>query len=118
MPVTEQQMRVACEEVLAGRAAHPDLTLADYIRDIPGLAALEGLPSGSTVLVRGDLDCKPGATIGDGDIRLRSMVDTLQFGRTAAGSRWSSGTSAASRKVRSTRWPSDLANCSSAMCRS
>jgi phosphoglycerate kinase len=81
MPVTEQQMRVACEEVLAGRAVHPDLTLADYIRDIPSLAALEELPRGTPVLVRGDLDCKPGDTIGDGDIRLRSMLDTLQFGR-------------------------------------
>ena len=33
------------------------------------------------MLVRGDVDAKPGAKIGDGDIRLRSMVDTLQFGR-------------------------------------
>ena len=39
------------------------------------------LPSGSTVLVRGDLDAKPGAQIGEGDIRLRSMVETLEFGR-------------------------------------
>jgi phosphoglycerate kinase len=81
MPVTEEQMRAACEEVLAGRGAHPGLTLADYIRDIPSLAAIEELPSGSPVLVRGDLDCKLGDAIGDGDIRLRSMVDTLQFGR-------------------------------------
>ena len=64
----------------AGTAA-PDLTLADYIRAIPGLASLEDLPSGTPVLVRGDVDAKPGAKIGDGDIRLRSMVDTLQFGR-------------------------------------
>ena len=33
------------------------------------------------MLVRGDVDAKPGAKIGDGDIRLRSMVDTLKFGR-------------------------------------
>ena len=39
------------------------------------------MPSGTPVLVRGDVDAKPGANIGDGDIRLRSMVDTLQFGR-------------------------------------
>jgi phosphoglycerate kinase len=81
MPVTEQQMRAWCEKILAGRTAAEDLTLADYIRDIPSLAALDQLPSGSPVLVRGDLDCKPGEAIGDGDIRLRSMVDTLQFGR-------------------------------------
>ena len=33
------------------------------------------------MLVRGDVDAKPGATVGEGDIRFRSMVDTLQFGR-------------------------------------
>ena len=48
---------------------------------IPGLGSLEDLPSGTPVLVRGDVDAKPGPNIGDGDIRLRSMVDTLQFGR-------------------------------------
>src|SRR5262249_39090250 len=30
---------------------------------------------------RGDVDAKVGANVGDGDIRLRSMVDTLKFGR-------------------------------------
>jgi phosphoglycerate kinase len=74
-------MRQWCESLLDGRAAAEELTLADYIRDIPSLAALEGLPSGTPVLVRGDLDCKPGKSIGDGDIRLRSMVDTLNFAR-------------------------------------
>jgi phosphoglycerate kinase len=33
------------------------------------------------VLVRGDLDCKPGKEVGQGDIRLRSMRDTLLYGR-------------------------------------
>jgi phosphoglycerate kinase len=65
----------------AGRAAGPDLTLADYIRSIPGMASLENVPSGTPVLVRGDLDAKPGPTIGEGDIRLRSMMDTLHFGQ-------------------------------------
>ena len=60
MPVTEQEMRKWCETLLAGRAAAPDLTLADYLRAIPGLAALEGLPSGTPVLVRGDVDCQAG----------------------------------------------------------
>jgi phosphoglycerate kinase len=81
MAVTEQQMRAWCETVLAGRKAAPDLTLADYIRDIPGLASLEDVPAGTPVLVRGDLDSKPGSQVGDGDIRLRSMVDTLRFGQ-------------------------------------
>jgi phosphoglycerate kinase len=80
MAVTEKDMQAWCETLLAGRSAAPDQTLSDYIRAIPGMASLEDLPKGSPVLVRGDLDCKPGAQIGDGDIRLRSMVDTLRFG--------------------------------------
>jgi phosphoglycerate kinase len=81
MAVSDQEMRTWCEKLLAGRSAAPDVTLSDYLRAIPGLALLEGLPSGTPVLVRGDLDCKPGSNIGDGDIRLHSMVDTLAFGR-------------------------------------
>ena len=80
MAVTEKEMQAWCETLLAGRSAAPDQTLSDYIRAIPGVASLEDLPKGSPVLVRGDLDCKPGPQIGDGDIRLRSMVDTLRFG--------------------------------------
>jgi phosphoglycerate kinase len=81
MPVTEQEMIAWCETLLAGRSGAPGLTLADYIRSIPGVASLEDVPSGTPVLVRGDLDAKPGEKIGDGDIRLRSMVDTLEFGQ-------------------------------------
>jgi phosphoglycerate kinase len=81
MAVTEQQMIDWCENLLAGKAANPDLSLSDYIRAVPGMASLQEVPSGTPVLVRGDVDAKPGAQIGDGDIRLRSMVDTLQFGR-------------------------------------
>ena len=80
MAVTEKEVQAWCETLLAGRSAAPDQTLSDYIRAIPGVASLEDLPAGTPVLVRGDLDCKPGANIGDGDIRLRSMVDTLRFG--------------------------------------
>src|SRR3954468_14933378 len=80
MAVSEKEMQAWCETLLAGRSAAPDLTLSDYIRAIPGVASLEDLPKGSPVLIRGDLDCKPGPQIGDGDIRLRSMVDTLRFG--------------------------------------
>lgn len=32
------------------------------------------------MLIRGDLDAKP-VKIGEGDIRLRSMLDTLRFGQ-------------------------------------
>lgn len=57
------------------------LSLADYLAAIPKLDSLADLPSGTPVLVRGDVDAKPGPQVGDGDIRLRSMVETLEFGR-------------------------------------
>jgi phosphoglycerate kinase len=81
MAVTEREMHAWCQMLLAGRAAAPDLTLADYLRDIHGLASLEDVSSGTPVLVRGDVDAKVGEKIGDGDIRLRSMVDTLKAGQ-------------------------------------
>ena len=84
MAVTDKEMLSWCEKLLAGRAAEPDLELVDYIRAIPGLAALDDVPEGAPVLVRGDLDCKPGERVGNGDIRLRSMMDTLQYGRKRA----------------------------------
>ena len=39
------------------------------------------MPSGAGVLVRGDVDAKPGASVGEGDVRLRSMVETLKYGQ-------------------------------------
>jgi 3-phosphoglycerate kinase len=81
MTVSSKDMQAWCETLLAGRGAAPNATLADYLDAIPGLGSLEDLPSGTPVLVRSDVDAKPGAKIGEGDIRLRSMVDTLQFGR-------------------------------------
>ena len=81
MAVTEKEMTALCKTLLAGHAANPDLSLSDYIRAVPGIASLEDVASGTSVLVRADLDAKPGANVGDGDIRLRSMVDTLKFGQ-------------------------------------
>ncbi|MBN8625454.1 MAG: phosphoglycerate kinase [Planctomycetes bacterium] len=57
------------------------LKLQDYLAGIPRLESLANVPSGTPVLVRGDVDAKPGAAVGEGDIRLRSMVETLEFGR-------------------------------------
>lgn len=57
------------------------LKLEDYLAGIPRLASLGDVPAGTPVLVRGDVDAKPGAAIGEGDVRLRSMVGTLEFGR-------------------------------------
>ena len=81
MTITPQQMTVWCETLLAGRAAAPELELVDYLEAVPRLETLADVPAGTAVAVRGDVDAKPGAQIGDGDIRLRSMVDTLEYGR-------------------------------------
>ena len=81
MPVTEQEMLAWCKTLLAGRAAAPSLTLEDYLAAVPKLDSLADVPQGTTVLVRGDVDAKPGEKIGQGDIRLRSMVETLKYGR-------------------------------------
>lgn len=66
---------------LLGVDGFPELSLEEYLREIPTLNDLGDLPAGTTVLVRGDLDCKPGAQVGQGDIRLQSMRATLDFGR-------------------------------------
>lgn len=81
MAVSPAEMQAWCEKLLAGRAAAPDLTLNDYLDAVPRLSSLSDLPSGTVVLVRGDVDAKPGDAVGKGDIRLRSMVDTLKFGQ-------------------------------------
>ncbi len=70
-----------CQYLLDVDGVRPQRTLAEYLKMIPRLDSLADVPSGTPVLVRGDVDAKPGAKIGEGDIRLRSMVDTLTFGR-------------------------------------
>lgn len=80
MPVTDQQMQAFCETIVHGREAAPELSLNDYLADVPRLESLADLPAGTPVLIRGDTDAKPGATIGEGDVRLRAMVETLKHG--------------------------------------
>lgn len=58
-----------------------DNDLRAYLAEIPRLESLADLPAGTPVLVRGDVDAKPGDKIGEGDVRLRSMVATLQYGQ-------------------------------------
>jgi len=81
MAISAEQMTQWCQTMLAGRAAAPDLELVDYLDAVPRLDSLADLPSGTPVAIRGDVDAKPGAQIGEGDIRLRSMVETLNYGR-------------------------------------
>src|SRR5580704_17749538 len=80
MTVSADSMFSWCQTMLGVRE-RPQKTLADYLDAIPRLASLADLPAGTAVLIRGEVDAKPGAKIGEGDIRLRSMVETLEFGR-------------------------------------
>ena len=79
MNVTEQNM-LSWGRTLLGASPAPYKTVGDYLAAIPRLESLSSVPRGTAVLVRGDVDAKPGAKIGEGDQRLRSMVDTLKFG--------------------------------------
>jgi phosphoglycerate kinase len=80
MSVSHQRVEKLCR-VLKGFEPHENLALADYLKDIPRLSSLADVPSGTPVLVRGDVDADPGDKLGEGDIRLRSMKETLEFGR-------------------------------------
>ena len=81
MPITTESMAAWCRKLLGDDPSAPRLTLEQYMAAIPRLECLGKLPSGTPVLVRGDTDAKPGPNVGDGDIRLRSMKETLQFGQ-------------------------------------
>ncbi len=81
MPITTEAMAAWCRRLLGGDTNSKPLTLEDYLNVIPHVDCLGKLPSGTAVLIRGDVDAKPGPKVGDGDIRLRSMQDTLKFGQ-------------------------------------
>ena len=67
MTVTPDQMHQWCRTLLGLEAETALLALSDYLDAIPRLDSLADLPAGTPVLVRGDVDCKPGAEIGQGD---------------------------------------------------
>ena len=81
MHLTPDEMLRWCQVLLGQRKLEDKRTLADYLASIPRLPTMESVPRGTAVLVRGDLDAKPGAKIGEGDVRLRSMEATLRFGQ-------------------------------------
>jgi phosphoglycerate kinase len=80
MPANPDRVLKLCRQ-LKGIDSRENLSLADHVSSIPKLQSLSEVPSGTPVLIRGDVDCKPGPQIGQEDIRLRSMKATLQFGR-------------------------------------
>lgn len=69
-----------CRVLLGGAETAPKKSLGDYLAAIPSLETLADVPSGTAVLVRGDVDAKPDAKVPGSDIRLVSMKDTLAFG--------------------------------------
>jgi phosphoglycerate kinase len=81
MSVTQQTIVNACRELVDPAGEAERLSLEDYLRAVPRLASLADVPRGTPVLVRGDVDAKPGPRVGEGDLRLRSMLETLEFGR-------------------------------------
>ena len=81
MPITTESMAAWCRKLLNADPDAPHLKLEEYLDGIPRLDCLAKLPAGTPVLVRGDVDAKPGAAVGEGDVRLRSMKETIDFGR-------------------------------------
>ena len=81
MPQTKETMAAWCRMLLGADPSQPKMDIEGYLKATPRLDSLADVPSGTTVLVRGDVDAKPGATVGEGDIRLRSMEETLKFGQ-------------------------------------
>jgi phosphoglycerate kinase len=81
MAVTAEKIVAFARGVLGDDPNVPKLPVEKYLDAIPRLEALTDLPSGTPVLIRGDVDAKPGAKVGDGDIRLRSMKGTLDYAR-------------------------------------
>ncbi len=79
MSVTSDSMLRWCR-ALINADPQPKQSLEDFLASVPRLSTLADLPSGSAVIVRGDVDARPGEKVGKGDERLRSMVETLKFG--------------------------------------
>ncbi len=81
MSVSPESMLAWCQTVLNVDGRRPERSLAEYLQVIPRLDSLADVARGTPVLVRGDVDAKPGEKIGERDIRLRSIVETLEYGR-------------------------------------
>lgn len=81
MAMTTEAMQTWLNRLLGAAPDAPRLPLKGLLEGIGKLQSLADVPSGTPVLVRGDLDCKPGEKVGKGDIRLRSMAETINYGR-------------------------------------
>jgi len=81
MEISAASMENWLRVLLGADPEAPRLSLEEYLEAIARLESLADVPAGTPVLVRGDVDAKPGPKVGEGDIRLRSMKDTLDYGR-------------------------------------
>ena len=81
MAISAEKIVTFARGILGDDPNVPKLPVEKYLEAIPRLHALADLPSGTPVLIRGDVDAKPGAKVGEGDIRLRSMKGTLDYAR-------------------------------------
>ncbi|MHC4399878.1 MAG: phosphoglycerate kinase [Planctomycetota bacterium] len=81
MSITVESMEKWLRTLLKADLDTPRMSLKQYLGAIPRLESLADLPGGTPVLIRGDVDAKPGPKVGEGDIRLRSMKETLDYGR-------------------------------------
>ncbi len=81
MSVTPQAVIEWCARLIEKTPDFPELS--QCLVKIPELESLGDLPAGTRVLVRGDTDVvvNDDGTIGDeDDVRLRSLLGTLEFG--------------------------------------
>jgi phosphoglycerate kinase len=81
MPITTEAMAAWCRRLLGADESAPRESMEEMLSGIPRLASLDKLPAGTAVHIRGDVDAKPGPSVGEGDVRLRSMKATLEYGR-------------------------------------
>ena len=69
MTTTDDRVLNLCR-VLKGFDQGEELQLADYLAADPRLISLANVPAGRRCWCRGDVDAKPGAKLGQDDIRL------------------------------------------------
>ena len=81
MAVTNEAMQQWLGRLLGSAPDAPKMALSEFLKGIGKLDSLADVPRGTPVLVRGDLDCKPGEKVGSGRRIFPPMLITT-FGAT------------------------------------
>ena len=81
MSVTAEQLIPWCQALVEPDQFQPVQPLEAYLRSIPRLSSLADLPRGTPVLIRGDVDAKPGAKIGKGTFASARWCRRCAYGR-------------------------------------